>query len=556
MKNLIFFLSALLTGSLNLNAQQVEPLDHPTDAQVILTHYDGRPNTRVVFLSNSGQEIKLLLDYDEGSTFNVKRDLVVENGEVVSDGHQNIGGLHKVGQVDSEKITIRQTETGKLVTIKLWNGEPVTIPSSLPRLSGWQKMPPSPDNATAVKIIAGGRKLLVIDNTGQLHEWNFGTKSWTDINKSVNSAAVDMFSSIWAITGDEIQRSRFFYKSAQDKNFKKGQWESVPSPAGGAKAVVAGGTRALVIGNDNLLYEWNFFENKWKAPINRKVNGAAVDHKNSLWILEGTTIYRKKSGGDWIKMTGAAKEIFAGGSKVFVTGTDGQQYEWNFKNDNSWTRAGVYPISTAVDINNTIYYIDKKNVIYSLYYAKQNEVIVPDISKNDGEWTFGYGTPGADFSLFTQEKKEGPESQITRKYKEDWWSVAQNTSSEAWTDREHNTYPPKADGAMVFHPGQNRDQSSKARFTAKTTGIYTFNIKWSLIDAQGELVSAEVYTNASSKGTGWTTLIEEQVTDQLPNRSLSKEFTVSLKAGEVVSVEVENEGDWQNDSTLIEMSAK
>jgi hypothetical protein len=137
--------------------------------------------------------------------------------------------------------------------------------------------------------------------------------------------------------------------------------------------------------------------------------------------------------------------------------------------------------------------------------------------------------------------------------KDKWWSVSQNTSNTAYKDNHDINYPSLSEGAMVFHPGPARGESSKARFTAPSDGTYTISAKWTLVDAQGSLVSTEVYSNSGGK---WATLHKENLTNKTPGKSIAKEFTVKLKKGEVVSIEVECANGYGNDSTLVELSAK
>lgn len=185
--------------------------------------------------------------------------------------------------------------------------------------------------------------------------------------------------------------------------------------------------------------------------------------------------------------------------------------------------------------------------------------IVPDITDKSGNWAYGYGGPGDSFTKFEQEKKEDA---ITRNFKtgDGWWSIAQNTSITPITDVESITYPPKTDGAFIFHPGSESNQSTKARFTASTDGTYTFNTLWKLVDLQGTKVNVEIYTNAIStskdQGKQYATVFKKVLSNTLLEKTIYNEFEVVLKTGEWVSIEVENGGDGHsNDSTLVEMSS-
>lgn len=177
----------------------------------------------------------------------------------------------------------------------------------------------------------------------------------------------------------------------------------------------------------------------------------------------------------------------------------------------------------------------------------------PDLMKKGGEWSYGYGAPGEEFKTFPTENKEGPEGVITRMSNGSWWSIAQNTSESNYRDNHRINYPAKSNGALVFHPGNGRNQSTKARYTAAGDGSYTFNLKWTLVDEDQSLVSAEVYTNASSVGSGWTEKFKKDITTGNPH---AETLTIDLKKGETVSIEVECKNGHANDSTLVEMSVK
>lgn len=188
---------------------------------------------------------------------------------------------------------------------------------------------------------------------------------------------------------------------------------------------------------------------------------------------------------------------------------------------------------------------------------------IPDITKKDGVWTFGWGTAGEQFNEFEGEKKEGPNQQITRFYHaiggDTWWSVAQNTSGETYHDTGHDVkYPAKTQGAMALHPGKGADNCAKARFTAAADGDYTIHLKFQFVDAQFSKNRAEVWTNSSAEFNGqWNKLYSKEHTkEMMKDGPIVKKFDLSLKKGEVVSIEIEGAGGYHNDHTLVTMSAE
>lgn len=144
----------------------------------------------------------------------------------------------------------------------------------------------------------------------------------------------------------------FLFIGSLSVQAQKGKWVTKP---GKAKQVIAGGTKAFIIGTDGQLYEWNF-AGKWtRAGVYPK--SAAVDKNNAIWIVEKNGTIKQFKNGKWNTMPGTAKQVAAGGSKVFIIGTDDQLYEWNFAG--KWTRGGVYPKSIAIDKNNALWMVDK-----------------------------------------------------------------------------------------------------------------------------------------------------------------------------------------------------
>lgn len=193
----------------------------------------------------------------------------------------------------------------------------------------------------------------------------------------------------------------------------------------------------------------------------------------------------------------------------------------------------------------------------------ESEAKIPDITKKDGVWTFGWGSAGEQFNEFEEEKKEGPQKQITRKSHrvgtDTWWSVAQNTTNTAYQDNAHDVnYPAKTEGAVALHPGAKPDRCAKARFTASADGQYVIHVKFQFLDAQFTKNRAEVWSNSSKEFNGkWGRIYTEELTkDMFKGGAIEKRFNVSLKKGEMVSIEIEGAGSYANDHTLVTLSAE
>lgn len=191
MKNYIIT-TILLFGVLGVNAQ------------VLLTCAGSKTGAKISFVSKSGQDIQLKVDWDEGSTFSANN-LAIENGACTN--CEKIGGISRANG-SSQTWTIRQTDTEKPVsiawatsgTIRYCAGEaPVNIPKTAPVDATWKKMP-----GAAKEVIAGGSKAFVIGTDDRLYEWSFPNKSWVNAGRIVNSAAVDINNSIWTVEGTTI----------------------------------------------------------------------------------------------------------------------------------------------------------------------------------------------------------------------------------------------------------------------------------------------------------------------------------------------------------------
>jgi hypothetical protein len=182
-------------------------------------------------------------------------------------------------------------------------------------------------------------------------------------------------------------------------------------------------------------------------------------------------------------------------------------------------------------------------------------ILLPQITKKGGNFSYGWGEPGQSFTEFTEKNAstEGPIKRLSKSRTGDdnWWSVAQNTTETAYTDGHRITYPPISNGSFVFHPGKGRDKSAKTRFTADESRTYTFTVKWKCVDADAKQIKAEVFTNASSEGAGWQSLFSQPCGKE----EITFKRAIALNVGEIVSIEVEQgTGGFYDDSTLVVMS--
>ncbi|MEL6969308.1 MAG: hypothetical protein AAFZ63_17170 [Bacteroidota bacterium] len=186
--------------------------------------------------------------------------------------------------------------------------------------------------------------------------------------------------------------------------------------------------------------------------------------------------------------------------------------------------------------------------------AKKKADDIPDISKTSERWSYGYGNSGGeDFHPFEGSRDYTAGSPVIKRDKAGtWWSAAQNTSDTQWEDTGHSvTFPPKSFGAIALHPGQNQNEYSKVRYTALADGQYTFAVRFNALDEQFTKAKAEVWTNSGGSWNNKETIALTAEAYESNWERIEREYTINLKAGEIISVELERDGNYQNDFTLV-----
>ncbi|MDG1332378.1 MAG: hypothetical protein P8P74_08605, partial [Crocinitomicaceae bacterium] len=172
----------------------------------------------------------------------------------------------------------------------------------------------------------------------------------------------------------------------------------------------------------------------------------------------------------------------------------------------------------------------------------------PDITNTSGSWHYGYGSDAAgsftDFSLTTENGSVKGISQGTDANSK-WWSISQNTTNAAITDGHSITYPAKAEGVLVMHPGIGRGNRTKVKYTASATGSYNVAVEWTLVDNQrGVTVNAEVLKESAGAWSKESTLKLSEY-----NKPQTYTGVIQLEKGESILFEIENDGDFRGDST-------
>lgn len=178
-----------------------------------------------------------------------------------------------------------------------------------------------------------------------------------------------------------------------------------------------------------------------------------------------------------------------------------------------------------------------------------------DISKPDGEFTFGYSTKDKpSFQKFDNEDSPFPQDPNIRRLNikggDVWFSFAQNIGSAASnpeiTSKVH--YPGKDKGAGVLHPGPNVGDIAMARYTAKTGGVYHFEIEMTLIHEGPTGVGVSVHA-------GIELVAKQDLTTHLVPSTWS--FDRLLETGETVDILVDHgpDGKYSRDHVMITASA-
>jgi hypothetical protein len=179
---------------------------------------------------------------------------------------------------------------------------------------------------------------------------------------------------------------------------------------------------------------------------------------------------------------------------------------------------------------------------------------IPDFTKEDGHWTFGWGkSAGEAFNEFENKKAIETGSPVERRsYSNIWWSAAQNTSNDVWKLKGHNvTFPPKSMGAIALHPGPNSNEYAKIRYTAPVDGDYNIHVRFKHLDNDFSRAKAEIWTNS---GGNWNSRDEILLTRDMYNKnngSVEKEYKIQLKKGQIISIELEGDGSYNDDYTQV-----
>lgn len=173
-----------------------------------------------------------------------------------------------------------------------------------------------------------------------------------------------------------------------------------------------------------------------------------------------------------------------------------------------------------------------------------------------GSWHYGYGgVEAGSFTEFTEgntfEELGGKIIKMSKNKDDEhgkWWCVSQNTTDKSVDGGHSIIYPPKGDGVMVLHPGKNQNERAKVKYTVSADGDYKVSVKWTLIDAQADKVKTEVFYKRDGN---WTTADTKILQAAAKTHPFTQ--TVPLKKGDVILFEVENEGNYLDDSTMAEL---
>lgn len=147
-------------------------------------------------------------------------------------------------------------------------------------------------------------------------------------------------------------------------------WEKVP---GAAAQIAAGGNRLAMIDPKNNLFQWNYDQNRWMS-MGGTARSVAVDHNGHIWIVKLDGKIERFANGKWATIDGAAGAVYAGGTKVFVSGKDNAMlYEWSFS-ANRWVKAGRVVQDVAIDAQNGIWTLENNRDFYRYASGKWSKM--------------------------------------------------------------------------------------------------------------------------------------------------------------------------------------
>ncbi len=175
-------------------------------------------------------------------------------------------------------------------------------------------------------------------------------------------------------------------------------------------------------------------------------------------------------------------------------------------------------------------------------------------SNPNGAWTYGYGAAGSSFSKdsIASTFSLGP-TDLWSRYRGDPVylykgnpMVAENMGATYnWTTVLVPT------GVLWLHPGKTWD--SLVQWTAPTAGTYSYSGEFELLDIHPTGIIGEVFGgeigNARELYSGTLTGPGANQSTKTPGESETFSGTVSLLAGETLTFAVNNDGDYNYDST-------
>ncbi len=195
-----------------------------------------------------------------------------------------------------------------------------------------------------------------------------------------------------------------------------------------------------------------------------------------------------------------------------------------------------------------------KGIPYPVVLDQDVPATAKKLDIDGGDFIFGYSTnTETGFHKFSVPNTPFNDKNIKRLSKEnekDWFSFTQNIGSAASDPSvtENVYYPGKDEGSGVLHPGKNAGDVAKARFTAKSAGVYRFDIETKLIHAGCKGAGVKIYKGDQVL---YQTLLEKHMKPWIIS------FNLRLETDETVDIAVDSgeNDDYSTDHVLITESA-
>lgn len=175
-----------------------------------------------------------------------------------------------------------------------------------------------------------------------------------------------------------------------------------------------------------------------------------------------------------------------------------------------------------------------------------------------GVWSYGYGTTGTSFTLYTDYvANNGGQTNVNVWTLDGYVPVVGRNQSGVTVigTAGTNLFPTNV---LLMHPGESTD--SIVQWTAPKAGTYKFSGLYEILDEDPTGIAALIFDNATditstafNGGTGVLTGPPANLATKRPGGSEAFSFTLTVKKREVVSFGLNNDGNYLFDTTGLKL---